>query len=666
MAVMFALICAVQALTTQSAGNNPVSKVVGLLEEMATNLQTEAKEDEEVYEKVSCWCTTNEKSKTGSIGAAEQHIASLEATIEETSADSSRLNAEIKNLAAEIAANEEALQKATALRTKELAEFNSEEKDLLNSIGGLKSAVTVLGKHNSLIQVPDATNMASVVALNHVLVQHEALIATIVTPKQQKLLQAFVQAAPGMGSSYNSASGEIFGILGQMKETFETNLATSQDEEKAGADAYADLKAAKKAEIKAGQNLSENKNQELADTDAANAQAKEDLKDTRASLSADQAFLMNLQETCKNTDSEYAERQKTRGEEVVGVAEALKILSSDDARSQFSTTFNFLQTAAVDTRAQASALLKAAAAKYGNPRLSALATKMKIDAFAKVIGNIDAMVTDLKSQMAADVENKDFCNKAIRENEKAQTMKARDIEEHNANLESLTSEIGKLTRSTTQLTNEVTEMKTQMKRAGEDREIENQDFQTTVDDQRKTQALLNDALKVLEGVYKKKDAGYPALAQEDPVGPPPPQGFGEYKKQGGAGGVLGMIEQIVAEAKQLETEAINAEADAQKAYETFVKDSNKSMNEKNRAITDQSGDKAQAEADHVTTTEDLAAAEKEQEQNHKENADLHGNCDFTLQNFDVRQQAMTQEIEALGQAKSILSGSKFTAFLERH
>ena len=53
---------------------------------------------------------------------------------------------------AEIAKNTEALDKATALRQKELAEFNAEEKDMLQSIGALKSAVTVLSKHNSFAQ----------------------------------------------------------------------------------------------------------------------------------------------------------------------------------------------------------------------------------------------------------------------------------------------------------------------------------------------------------------------------------------------------------------------------------------------------------------------------------------------------------------------------------
>ena len=47
-------------------------------------------------------------------------------------------------------------------------------------------------------------------------------------------------------------------------------------------------------------------------------------------------------------------------------------------------------------------------------------------------------------------------------------------------------------------------MQTQLKRAGEDREKENADFQLTIADQRETQKLLTNALNVLKAVFDKK------------------------------------------------------------------------------------------------------------------------------------------------------------------
>merc|ERR1719272_1285496 len=103
---------------------------------------------------MACWCETNDKEKTKSISDAEARISDLTTKIEELTASSARLNTEIKNLEKEVAGNQNALDKATAIRQKELSEFNEEEKDLLQSISALKSAVTVLSKHNSLLQMP--------------------------------------------------------------------------------------------------------------------------------------------------------------------------------------------------------------------------------------------------------------------------------------------------------------------------------------------------------------------------------------------------------------------------------------------------------------------------------------------------------------------------------
>merc|ERR1712045_844884 len=125
----------------------------------------------------------------------------------------------------------------------------------------------------------------------------------------------------------------------------------------------------------AGQEQIDTKTQELADTDAKNAQSKEDLEDTRASLSADEQFLMMLKEKCSMTDKEWEERQKTRQLEMQAVSKALAVLSGDDAHDLFTRTFNpaFLQVDRQDSRrAQASKLLSDVAKKTNNPRLSNL------------------------------------------------------------------------------------------------------------------------------------------------------------------------------------------------------------------------------------------------------------------------------------------------------
>jgi len=653
------------------AKNYPVTKVVNLIKDMQAQLQKEAEEDEEVYEKLACWCETNDKEKTAAIEEAEARITALTSAIEEGTATSSRLNTEIKNLEAEIAKNQEALDKATAMRQEELAEFNAEEKDVLQSIGALKSAIIVLSKHHEFLQTMPSEQLINIASMiQWQFHKHKDMLEEIISPAQRKAVTAFVQAPgdyfdaePTFKQSYAPQSGQIFGILKQMKETFETNLSNSQKEEMQAQQAYEDLKAAKENEIKAGTELKDKKTQELADTDAKLAQDKQDLEDTRNSLSADQKFLMNLKETCQMSDAEYEERVKSRQEEIKACGEALAILTSDEAHDTFSRTFNFVQVSSKSkkqqaTRDSAAKVLFQAAKTLHSPRLSALASRVRLDAFTKVKAAIDEMIEALLKEKKDEIKHKDFCTDALNTNEREQELKQRDIDELEAEIADLTSTIDELTKSIATLQSEIAEMQTQLKRAGEDREKENADFQTTVADQRATQALLTKALDVLKGVYAKKEF-FQLKARQEPAGPPPPPGFKKYEKSGGAGGVMGMIEQIIRDAETLEAEAIQAETDSQKAYESFVKDSNKSIEEKNRDITNKTEEKATAEADKTAAEEAKETAMNEAQQLSNENADLHKSCDFVLKNFDIRQEARDQEVEALRQAKAILSGAKF-------
>merc|ERR1719191_2263462 len=227
---------------------------------MVSQLEKEGEEDEEVYETMGCWCETNDKEKTKSIADAEGHIADLTSAFEEFTASSAKLNTEIENLNKEVAKNQQALDTATALRNKELAEFNEEEKDMLQSITSLKSAVIALSKHHeaSLLQKGSSTDvLQAAVTIKFQLKKHASLLAEVITPKQRKVIMAFVQAPEDYFDAQPTfkqmssapASGEIFGILKQMKESFETNLASAQKEEMTNQKAYEDLKAAKEEEI---------------------------------------------------------------------------------------------------------------------------------------------------------------------------------------------------------------------------------------------------------------------------------------------------------------------------------------------------------------------------------------------------------------------------------
>ena len=128
------------------------------------------------------------------------------------------------------------------MRQKDLAEFNEDEKDLIKSISSLNGAVTALSKHHSSFM-----QLSSSVKISH-LISPRMLDRASLSAAQREQVAAFLQQPAGF-QSYAPASGQIFGILKQMKETFETNLSQAQKDELAAQDAYNELKTAKLAEI---------------------------------------------------------------------------------------------------------------------------------------------------------------------------------------------------------------------------------------------------------------------------------------------------------------------------------------------------------------------------------------------------------------------------------
>jgi len=315
-------------------------------------------------------------------------------------------------------------------------------------------------------------------------------------------------------------------------------------------------------------------------------------------------------------------------------------------------------------REQASKLLAAVARKSHNPKLMTLAVSIRLDAFVKVKKAIDDMIAELVKQQADEVKLKDYCVESLNVNQRNTENKERTKKDLENIIDDLTMTIDELTKSVDTLKAEIKEMKFQVKRAGEDREKENKDFQEVVADQRATQKLLNQALEVLKGFYEKKVAVAAAAALLQKNKQAPPGGFKPMEKNANSGGVMGMIQTIINDAKSAEAEAITAESDAQTNYESFVKDSNGSIDDKSKDIVNKSEEKSKAEQELVKNKESLESVDTDLEGLSTEAADLHAECDFVLKNFEIRQTGRGSEIESLKQVKAILSGAKFSDFLQ--
>merc|ERR1719265_394468 len=240
------------------------------------------------------------------------------------------------------------------------------------------------------------------------------------------------QGAP----AYAPASGEIFGILKQMKESFETNLEGSRKDEAESSKSYAELKSAKEMEIKAAAEKAFNKEAEAANALKKNAESKEGLENTRKALEADTTFLASLKKQCAKMDEDWEARSKMRGEEIAAVSDTIAFLTDDDARDLFSKSLGFLQLHAQSQRnaaqrAQAVQFLSDAGRKLNSPRISYLATRMRFDPFGKLRDGIDNMVGALGKEKTDEIHHKDDCVSDLNQNDKQTTERT----EHKSDVE---------------------------------------------------------------------------------------------------------------------------------------------------------------------------------------------------------------------------------------
>merc|ERR1719487_2696540 len=308
----------------ETARANPIRRVVNMLQDMQTKVKAEGERDEELFEKYMCYCKNGAGTLETSIAAAGDKIPQVEAAIKEAEATKTQLDADLKQHKSDRAAAKDAIAKATAIREKEAATFAKDSSDAKTNIAALGKAIVALEKGaTGFLQ----TSAASV--LRRISIESMDLSST-----DRDMLSSFL----AQGSGYVPQSGEITGILKQLKDTMEKDLADMTAAEESAKQNYDGLMKAKEAEIAANTKAIEAKTVRSGEVAVEIVNMKEDLDDTSKALAEDQKFLADLSSNCATKKDEYAVVVKTRAEELVALAETIKVLNDDDALEMFKKT----------------------------------------------------------------------------------------------------------------------------------------------------------------------------------------------------------------------------------------------------------------------------------------------------------------------------------------
>merc|ERR1719210_326992 len=484
---------------------------------------------------------------------------------------------------------------------------------------------------------------------------------------RQALLAFLSGAQPAAG--YIPQSGEIVGILKEMKDTMAMDLADATSEEGAAKQNYAALMGAKTKEVATLTKQIEEELKRIGELDAFLANGANDLEETEAALAADTKFLQELETGCDTKTKEWEVIQKTRAEELLALAETIKVLNDDDALELFKKTLpsagaSFLQVevTAAAARARALAALRQGRSPQGsllssNPGLDLieLALNGKQMGFEKVIAMIDEMVVNLKKEQQEDDSKKEYCLTQLDVTEDKKKVLEQSISDSEAAIEEMEGAIATLVDEIKALEDGIKALDKSVAEATDLRKNENADYKELMtNDSTAKEVLLwaknrlnkfydpklykpPPARQLTEGetIYESFGGAVPtpvpsgiagtgigaALAQVAP--PPPPETFGPYtKKTEESHGVIEMIDILIADLDKEMQEADVEEKDAQKEYEVMMQESAKKRAQDTQAVTQKNSAKAETTKELMLALESLKS--------------LHMECDWLLKYYSVR------------------------------
>jgi len=675
----------VLATAETQQGANPIRKIVTLLQNMQKEIEAEGAKEKELFDKFMCFCSGSSDELTKKAADAKAAIEELTAKLKSEEAEKVQLGQDLIAHKSDREGAKSDIAEATMLREKEASEYAAEKADSETNIGAMAKAIPALEKGMggaALLQMPGGNRLSKIVESY-----------PNMDTEDRKNVMAFLQE----NGDYEPASGQIVGILKGMKDDMEAELKEAIAAEEKAIAGFAELKASKEKEIEMATEAIETKTGRSGEVAVSIVQTKDGIEDTTEELADTEKFITQLATECKTKEGEWAEKCKVRAEEVKAISEAISILNDDDALDVFKKArgasfvqeqLGFLQKSnSLASKAQkAQAIIAAAAGKTNKAPLKVLlytlnsqlkmSSKGKSRGLESVIKMIDDMVVLLGKDQSDDDKSKTFCEDELEKTTDEQTAATEKKAQVEAEISEATDAVAALADEIATLEQDIKDLDKLVAQATETRKEEHEDFTEATQLNEAAVGLVEKAKNRLQKFYnptlykappktemnmeeKIIDAGtfvqIKAHDEDDSD-----DSFGnQYKKSEKSAGVIGLMDMMVKEIETDMKDAAYEEKTAQSDYAKLMSDSEETRAASSKGIVSKAASKATLEGKLEAAKEAHTAVSTDLDLIAATLGDLHMQCDFLLQNYDLRKEARTNEIESLKNAKAILSGANF-------
>jgi len=675
------------AVVAAAQKDRTITNVVKMLQEMLEKSKDEGDSEYTLYKKFACFCDGEEAAKTAAIKESTKDIALLEANIEKTKGNSGELSSDLADLKAKLAENAAARLAATNLRSGELLTYTNTKADLETAVGQMDSAMVKLtevgadqtassGADNSKFMAGYKGSLLSLGSeVQHALVAAQAFM----TPKQRKATSSFLQA-PFTGT-YTSQSTGVMGILKNMRDTFDSNLAEASRAEEAAVSEHTKLMVVLNKTNLEMQGSFDAQDQALGSNDGTLSANVEQLRLAVLKKSGDESDKAVVEVLHAKKTKAFENRKLLRANEEAAIAQCVSILNSDAAFDLFGNV-GATSTGATAPSVPATSLIQLSSVRRHVSHAPVLAgplgnggkptKKLAANPFDPLLDEVDLMIKELAKEGTTDAAKKLQCEDSREKSNTLRDEKKATITGLNAEINGLELVISGLNSDITGESDDLAENKEAQATTTIARTAENTLYQKNIKHLVHAEAVLGKAIKILKTYYdnleQKIEAGEALLQTEHHAKQPTAEHHAYADKQTWDGnsyvgqkqegdGAVGMLEFISSETAKEQTEAHAEEQQSQHTFEddmTTAKATEKasltSLNTLTTTLTEKKKDLLRAKEDLKKTQGELTAV-----QNFL--AEIAAGCDFIVQNFVKREEHRATEATNLLVAKNKIKTS---------
>merc|ERR1719487_1941744 len=333
--------------------------------------------------------------------------------------------------------------------------------------------------------------------------------------ERSNVLAFLDQGSDDASTQQTQGAGEILGILKNMKDEMEKDLADLQSQDVKDHESFNELKAAKKEEISLNEKAVIEKEKRIGALALELSEAKHALEDAEEEKANAEKFKANMKEQCATVEKDKAMREKMRAEEIAAISEAVGILNDDDALETFSSVKSaaLVQQPKVTYDALIQLISHRVSASHVHRHIALLALNQKTkraveepvsagDAAEKlVVHMVDGMVGILHDEDVTDEHKKAWCANETEVSHGIEAAKKELIEKTTTEISEEEDQLATLASEIKALTEHIAATDKMVHEGTEQRKEEHQEFTDSFATSATAIRLIDKAIKRLEKFY---------------------------------------------------------------------------------------------------------------------------------------------------------------------